>query len=343
LGSVASDLKPVYLLTGSDRPKVDLALSRLRARFDDAAVETLSALEASGGDAVAACNSLGLFGAGRRLVIVSQIDGRRNADGRLVGGWHADDVAAVGEYLVSPAPETVLALVAAELKKDAPLAKLCAKHGDVLSYEVAKRRLPEWAAAQFAARGTPVDGTACRLLVHLVGDDPYRLTSEIDKLASWSNGEQVTEREIELLSAGGAETPGFALTDAWGRRDVAGVLAATEARLERSGEPRAGVPLRVVGLLSGQVALVRACQKLAAEGIAPRDAAARLKRRSAYPVEKAYAQAQNFSDEELRTATTRLADLDRALKGGSRLAGDLELERTLVDVTRPHEPGGTRS
>jgi hypothetical protein len=34
----------------------------------------------------------------------------------------------------------------------------------------------------------------------------------------------------------------------------------------------------------------------------------------------------------------RLAELDLALKGGSRLAGDLELERALVEITRPAEP-----
>src|SRR5581483_9521092 len=150
-----------------------------------------------------------------------------------------------------PAPETVLALVGEELKRDSPLAKLCAKHGDLLAYDIAKRRLPDWVAAQFAARETPVDNAACRLLVELVGEDPYRLAGEIDKLASWASGDRVTEREIELLAAGGAETPGYALTDAWGRRDVAGVLEAAEAMLERSGEPRAGVPLRVVGLLAG--------------------------------------------------------------------------------------------
>ena len=55
-------LRPVYLLTGSDRPKHLRALRRLRARFGPEAVEQLSAEDASGADAVAACNALGLFG-----------------------------------------------------------------------------------------------------------------------------------------------------------------------------------------------------------------------------------------------------------------------------------------
>ena len=66
---MAQELRPLYLIAGSDRPKVELAVGRLRGRFDAAAVESLSAVESSGADAVAACNALGLFGSGHRLVL----------------------------------------------------------------------------------------------------------------------------------------------------------------------------------------------------------------------------------------------------------------------------------
>ncbi len=57
-------LKPVYLITGTDRPKIRRALQRLRARFAEESIETFTAETASGADAVAASNALGLFGAG---------------------------------------------------------------------------------------------------------------------------------------------------------------------------------------------------------------------------------------------------------------------------------------
>ena len=69
------DLKPVYLITGNDRPKVATALARLRRHFAPESVERVSALQASGADAVALCNSGSLFGDGR-LVIVDDVDGR---------------------------------------------------------------------------------------------------------------------------------------------------------------------------------------------------------------------------------------------------------------------------
>ncbi len=118
-----ADLKPVYLIAGSDRPKVQRALERLRGHFDPAGTEHLSAANASGEEAVAACNALGLFAAGGRLVIVTEVDGHRNKEGRLAGGWKAADVQAVAAYAKAPAPDTVLALVAEEAKKGSPLAR----------------------------------------------------------------------------------------------------------------------------------------------------------------------------------------------------------------------------
>jgi DNA polymerase III delta subunit len=321
----ATDLKPVYLITGGDRPKIQRALRRLRDRIGEDAVELLSANDTGGDDAVAACNSMGLLGGGRRLVIVEEVD-----------RWKAGDVKVIAAYLASPAPDTVLALVAGELKKDSALGKACAKAGDVLVYDVAKRRLPEWVKQQFADRSVAVDADAARILVEIIGEDPEELATEVDKIATWAAGEPVGVREIEQLAAGCAEVPGYDLTDAWGRRDLPGALAACQTLLERSGDPVSRTVPQLIGLLVGHVKRVRDCQLLAEEGLSAREAASRLKRHPFY-VEKLYAQSRNYGTDELRGAVVRLASLDHAVKGGSRLAVDLELERALIDITRPRE------
>jgi len=314
-----AQLKPVYVISGSDRPKIRLALERLRNHFEEGAVEVLDGAEHPAEDAVAACNALGLFGGERRLVIVENVD-----------AWKAPEAKTVAAYLKSPAPETVLALVGTELKKDSALAKACAKAGEVLLYDAPRKRdLPGWVAKQFEQHGASADRDACRLLIEMVGDDPERLRSEIEKLATWAGTDTVGENDVRLLASVSAETTVFALTDAWGRRDAGGALAAVELLLERSG-PRE-LP-RLAALLANHVARVRACQALADEGVAPRDAAGRLKMHP-FAAEKAFAQAANHSPDELAHAVVRLAELDLALKGGSRLSGELELERAVVEVT----------
>ena len=140
-------------------------------------------------------------------------------------------------------------LVAAELKKDSPLGKACAKAADLLVYDVPKRRVPEWVTKQFAERGVTVDAEAVRLLMEIVGEGPEELASEVDKLATWSAGDAVGVREVQELAAGCAEVPGYDLTDAWGRRDLAAALTACQTLLERSGDPVSRTVPSLIGLL----------------------------------------------------------------------------------------------
>jgi DNA polymerase III delta subunit len=331
-----AELKPVYLLTGSDRPKVETAVGRLRRRFVPEAVERISAIELSGDEAVALANAGTLFG-DSRLVLVEDVDGRRTSEGRLTGGWKAADAGAVAAYLEAPAPGTVLALVGEEVRKDSPLAKACAKAGEVLQYDVVKRHLAAWVADRFRQLGVEAEPDACAALLQLVGDDPVALAAEVDKIATWAAGEPVGEREVEQLVAASADTPSFALTDAWSKRDVARALAVTEEIFEREGRPRRDVAPRLAAALGSYVGKLTTAKRLAAEGVRPADALGRLGTRSRFYAEKLYTQAESFSAEELRDATLRLAKLDLALKGDSRLAPDLELQRAVLELGRPSD------
>jgi DNA polymerase III subunit delta len=334
--AAVAELAAAYLIIGTDRPKIARAVRRLRTRVGEEATEIRSAHDATGEDIVADCNALGLFAVERRLVIVEDVE-----------RWKAADLKALAEYLARPAPTTVLALVGSEVKRDSALAKAVAKSGEVLLYDLPKRRggkadLPRWVEAQLKERGVLIEPDAARAIVELVGDDSEELATEIDKLATWADGQRIGEREVAELVPARAEIPPFDLTDAWGRRDVPGALAASERLVERSGDASRDVFLRVSGLLTAHVGRVLDCQQLSAEGVPPAAAAERLKRNRFY-VQKLYEQAGNFSPDELAEAIVRLARLDLALKGGSKLPGELEFTRALIDITRGAEPARSAS
>lgn len=342
---MADELKPVYLLTGSDRPKVDLAVHRLRARFNSDAVEHLSVLDSRdserGADIVAACNSMGLFGDGDRLVLVTEVDGRPNPEGRYGGGLKVADVELIAAYLASPAPGAVLALVAAELKADSPLAKAVKKKGDVLAYDVSVKELPRWIRERFTARQVPADIEACKRLIELVGDDRRELATEVDRISTWSAGQPVTEDAVERIVFPRAETEAFALTDAFGKRDLRAALAAAEARFAHATDvPRELTSL--TALLANHVRRLRDVQELEAQGVRSADAAVTLKRHPFY-VKKLYEQAGNYSRDELRQTLLALSRLDHGLKGGSKEPGELSFIRTLVATVSRPEPTGRRT
>jgi DNA polymerase-3 subunit delta len=319
-------LLPIYLLTGGDRPKIRRALERLRSRFGAESIETLSAESVSGEEVVVALNALGLFaGEGGRLVIVEEVE-----------RWKKPDEEAVAGYLSDPVRGAVLALVAGELKGSS-LPALCAKAGEVLTFEVPKQRdLPAWVRAQFERLGVQADGEAARALVEMVGDDVTALATEVEKVAAWAGGEPVGRREVELVAVPAQEASAWAIMDAWGARDLAGALAACQSELEHGSDPFA-VTMR----LSSQVALVRQTQVLAEEGLGVKDIAKRL-RKHEFRVRKALGHADNYTRDELDEAVIRLAALDAALKGASRLTGELELERAIVELVRAPEPAARR-
>jgi DNA polymerase-3 subunit delta len=319
---MAEELRPAYLLTGTDRPKIGRALRRLRTRFGDEAVDVVRAETVSGEDVAAALNSLGLFGTGRLIVVQG------------VEKWKKADAEALDAYLSDPVHGTVLALVVEEPPKDDALGKLVARrNGKVLAYDVPKPKDPSvWVRGEFTRLGVQATDDAARKLVEIAGYDIGHLEQEVEKLATWAGGEQIGPREVEELAVPVTEAPNWALSDAWGSRNVGEVLAACEAELEKGVEP-----FLVAVRLGAQVTLVRAVQSLAEDGLSAKEIAGRLKKHE-FRIRKAVGHAERYSRDELDAAIIRLAELDAALKGASRVSNELELERALLEITAAREP-----
>ena len=157
------------------------------------------------------------------------------------------------------------------------------------------------------------------------------LSAEVSKIAAWADGDAVGRREVEQLATPGREAAAWAVTDAWGARDLPGLIEACELALEKKD------PFLIAVNLASHVGKVRAAQALAEEGLSgtrcrlpPAD--------EGVPARKALQQAERYSRAELDTALVRLAELDAAIKGASRLAAELELLLAMVDVTREDQP-----
>ena len=330
----AQELKSAYLVTGNDRPKVERTLARLRARFDPGSIERYVAGRdgVTGDDVVASCNA-GTLLAGERLVVVTGVDGHRGEFDRLSGGWKAGDVEALVDYLRAPAPGTVICLVGEEVKKDSPLAKAVAKVGDVLAWEIPKKDVVAWVVQSFRARGVTAGGDASKALLDIVGDDKLVLAQEIDKLATWAAGEPIGVEEVQRMATPFAEGHPWDFTDAWGKRDLEAALRVVEGTYARSGRPRASEAAAFSARLGAHVTKLARMKRLLDAGVPPRDAGAQLGMKP-FPSEKLARQADDFSVEELGDAVDRLARLDHALKGGSRLSPDLELQLAVSDVAR---------
>jgi DNA polymerase-3 subunit delta len=314
---MAPELKPAYLIAGGDWPKVDAAIVRLRAHFPEESVEQLSVGGDQPVDVPGACNSLGLFG-GRRLVLV------RNAE-----ALDDEAVAGVVAYLADPAPETVLALFGGGgITAKHPLAVAVAAVGDVRLFDAPERKqAADWVARRLADLGVGCSAAVARRLVDLVGDDVGDLALEVEKLAAYCAGGDARVEDVELLVIPQADVKPWDITDAWGRRDAAAVISLATADVERPDDVG-----RLIAQMAAHVRKVHRAAVILDDGGSQADVARDLKLKP-FPAGKLVGQARSFARDELGRAVVRLADLDLAVKGGSRLDARFELELALAEIT----------
>jgi DNA polymerase-3 subunit delta len=310
------DLKPVYLIAGSDWPKVDQAIARLKARFPEESVEQLTVAGEHDGDIVAACNALDLLG-GPRLVLV-----------RGVEALEQERVTGVCAYLADPAPGTCLALFGgAGLDPKGTLAAAVAATGDVRFFDAPDRKQAvDWVVKRFADLTVRCPPDVARRLVERAGDDLGDLALEVEKVATFAGGEPPEADDVDALVPAATDIKPWEITDAWGRRDAATMIALAVADVDRPDEVS-----RLVATLSAHVRKVRRAAALLDAGAGSAEVAKQLKVKP-YPAQKLVAQAQRFELRELGDAIVRLAELDVAVKGGSRLDSRFELELTLAAI-----------
>lgn len=314
---MAPELKPAYLIAGGDWPKVDAAIVRLRSHFSEESVEQLSAGGDQPVDVPGACNSLGLFG-GRRLVLV------RNAE-----ALDDEAVADVVAYLADPAPDTVLALFGGSgITPKHPLAVAVAAVGDVRLFDAPERKqAADWVVRRLNDQGVGCSAAVARRLVDLAGDDVGDLALEVEKIAAYCAGGDAKVEDVELLVIPRADVKPWDITDAWGRRDAATVIALATADVERPDDVG-----RLVAQIAAHVRKVHRAAVILDEGGSQADVARDLNLKP-FPASKLVGQARSFARDELGRAVVRLADLDLAVKGGSRLDARFELELALAEIT----------
>lgn len=304
----ASQIKPAYLIAGTDDAKIDAALGRLRARAEReggaGALESFEAVEGAAPDAdalVAAIPALSLT-ASHRYLLADRIE-----------RWPATRAADVASALAGIGPQTTVVLVARG-KQPAKLGAAVKKvGGEVLRYEARRARdLPPQLVADAAERGFRLDLGAARLLVERMGTSTVRLANELDRLALWAGADgEVSAGDLESMVADTSEAATWALSDAVVERRPAAALLAAE-RLLGQGES-------VTGLVYAVAARLRRAHRALVQleaGRSAREVAASLEMHP-YAAKMLVQRLRGASLEELRESIATVADLELWSRGGA--------------------------
>jgi DNA polymerase-3 subunit delta len=318
---MAESLSALYLIAGTDQAKIDATRARLRARAEGdggaGALEVFEPSEGRGGPdheaLLAAIPAMSLTEARRYLL----------ADG--VERWRDRQLDAVVEALGALPPDLTVVLIA-RAKAPAKLGKAVkAAAGEIHEFEAPKpREMPRRLVAEAKQLGFALDPAAARMLVDRMGANPVRLRNELERLALWAGeGVAVSSADLESMVSDTSEAAVWALSDALLERDAAKAATLAE-RLISQGE-------NVTGLIYGLASRLRkACAAAAQleEGVPAKQVESGLSMHP-YAAKQLVARLGKTNLEQLRSATTTLADLEVWCRGGADYGDELALTLAL--------------
>jgi len=310
------EMRPLYLISGTDGAKIEATRSRLRSRAEreggDGALEVFEPGESRGAPdheaLLAAIPAMSLMGTRRYLL----------ADG--VEKWRDKQQAAVAEAIGGELPPDLTLVLIARSKAPAKLLKAVkAAKGEIHAFEAPKARdMPRVLVGDAQRLGFKLDPDAARLLVERMGAEPLRLRNELERLALWAgDGGQVSAADLEEMIADTSEAAVWTLSDAVVEGDARTALQVGEQLIEQ-GE-------NVTGLVYGLASRLRSACAAAAmleEGMSPREVESSLKMHP-YAAKQLVARLRETDVNDLRLATETLAQLERWCRGDADYGDEL--------------------
>ncbi len=316
-----AEMRPLYLIAGTDGAKIDATRSRLRARAEreggDAALAVFEPGEGRGMPdheaLLAAIPAMSLMGTRRYLL----------ADG--VERWRDKQQEAVAAALAELPPDLTLVLISRDKAPAKLLKAIKSAGGEIHEFAAPKaREMPRVLVADAQRLGFRLDPAAARMLVDRMGANPVRLRHELERLALWAGeGGEVGADDLAAMVTDTSEAAVWSLSDALLEGDAAVALRIGE-RLTAQGE-------NVTGLIYGLASRLRSARLAAdqlAAGVAPKEVESSLKMHP-YAAKQLVARVRDADPADLRTATETLAQLELWCRGGADYGDELALTLAL--------------
>ncbi|MBP5616703.1 MAG: DNA polymerase III subunit delta [Elusimicrobiaceae bacterium] len=183
---------PVYLLTGEDTYRKDMAIKQLQSvlQVDDFNFFKAQAVPAQVSEALSQANTAPVF-SNARLIILTGVDKLRKG---------SKELQALADYVQNPLTSTTLVLThndTKKLKTDKSLVAPCTAQGRVVNFDELKADdLATWARQKMTEKGLKPQFEAVDLLCESIGSELAALENEIEKIYLFT-----AQREDKTVSA----------------------------------------------------------------------------------------------------------------------------------------------
>lgn len=347
----------IYILYGADSFSRREAFLDLRGSLDvDGSLETntlrVSARDAKAEEMVAACAAMPFLGDKRLVIIDGLLKLAQDAGKRSRKTAAAPPAVAQWQPLLEFVPQlpetTVLLLIDGAASKDNPFLKALSPTSEVREFPPPNpKALDRWILDHAKKTGVKLEPRAARLLAQMVGGqgdkrgteyvDTWALAAELDKLATYANGEVIREQDVQALSPVLREQRSYLLCDAIVEKKPA-TAAKLLAELLGQREPTGLIMSTIAGRFR-RIAIARDMMDAGESGDAIRK---ELEMKPGYGFDKMLDQARRYSLQDASESYRRIVEADFTHKSG---LGDelVEMETMVQDLAarRPKSVGGS--
>ncbi|MCZ6788708.1 MAG: DNA polymerase III subunit delta [Chloroflexi bacterium] len=275
------------------------------------------------------------FLAERRLIIVwglfqrfspQRERGRSGRKGRA-RGQAADEWAELPDMLTQVPDTTVLVFADGPLRRDNPLLRQMVSHVEVRTFPLLKGQdLAAWIRQRMASAGATINEPATRLLAEYVGGDLWVMSGEVEKLALYSQGEEISEEAVRLLVGHSREASIFDIVDAVLGGKASAALLGLRQLLESGADSS-----YVIVMLARQLRLVLLTQEFLRRRVPRAELGVRLGLNAEFAVRRTEQQAKRHASEQIKAMYSRLLDTDLNIKQGV-MADGLALEILVAEL-----------
>ena len=300
----------IYLFHGEEDYLIDEKIAELKKGIDNPSlnVEQIEGDEDNLAKIISALQTQPFFGGGK-LIIINDIDLKNKVFEPLIESLK----------IISPGVKVVFR--ASAVHRASKIYKFLDNTGEVCEFKPytdwQQDELVRWVGQRVGSLGKEMDQAAAIELVEVCGNSLRKLSSELDKLATYvGDRKKISSEDVAALASPGVMST-FALSDALADKDLPRSLSTLDI-LSRN-------RIQVFPLLALLASQYRVMLQVKSLGGKSYSQAAQTLKASPYYVRKCMEKARKFSTDELKKNLQLLLETDLKLKSGEPPQNTLNL------------------
>jgi len=206
------------------------------------------------------------------------------------------------------------------------LFKYLKKKAKAQEFELLERqKLRDWIKKEAETYGVKIESYALEELIEFVGNDLWRLSNEIKKLAALKRGGEIEKKDVEKNVDAKIETKIFQTIDAIAARNKGRAIRLIMDHLEKGDRPA-----YLLAMINFQMRNILEVKELMEKG-KPYYDIVRITKFNPFVVKKSYEQANKFSLQETKKIYRRLFEVDCDIKSGF-IEADAALDLLVAEI-----------